>query len=270
MRVAAIQMDISWEQPLDNLRTAAARIAEAAEAGAELVLLPEMFSTGFSMKTAETAEPAGGPIDRFCGDQAKRLGIHLLGTKAARYRGQPQNAAVLFGPDGRIAAYQAKIHPFTFAGEQEHFTPGDELSVTPVGPFRLAAAVCYDLRFPELFRALAFGGADLIVVPANWPLERMTAWTQLLIARAIENQCFVVGVNRVGRGGGLRYEGGSAIVDPLGEVLATARGSEQLVMADLDPDHLADVRARLPFLPDARQDLFPCLWPPRIADPLTN
>lgn len=267
MKVAAVQMDISWEQPLDNLRTAAARMAEAAEAGAELVVLPEMFSTGFSMKAAQTAEPAGGPIERFLGDQAKRLGIHLLGTKAALFQGKPQNAALLFGPDGKLAAYQAKIHPFTFANEHDHFTPGDELSVTPLGPFRAAAAVCYDLRFPELFRALAFGGADLIMVPANWPVERMTAWTQLLIARAIENQCYVVGVNRVGRGGGLSYDGRSAIVDPLGEVLATARGNEQLVVADLDPDRLSEIRETLPFLRDARQDLFPSLWPPRIRDP---
>jgi len=260
-------MDIVWEQPIENLRTAAARIAEAAEDGAELVVLPEMFSTGFSMKAAQTAEPRGGPIERFCGDLAKRHGIHLLGTKAARFQGQPQNAALLFAPDGKLIAYQGKIHPFTFAGEHEHFTAADELSVTPIGPFRLATAICYDLRFPELFRALALGGADLIVVPANWPKARMTAWTQLLIARAIENQCYVVGVNRVGRGGGLDYEGRSAVIDPLGEVLATAVGSEQLVTADLDADHLADVRERFPFLPDARQDLFPSLWPPAIRDP---
>ena len=173
----------------------------------------------------------------------------------------------MFGPDGKLAAYQGKVHPFTFAGEHQHFRAADELSVTPVGSFRLATAICYDLRFPELFRALALGGADLIVVPANWPRSRMTAWSQLLIARAIENQCYVVGVNRVGRGGGLDYDGRSAIIDPLGEVLATARGTEQLVVADLDPDHLADVRERFPFLPDARQDLFPSLWPPKIRDP---
>jgi|ETNmetMinimDraft_26_1059896.scaffolds.fasta_scaffold26007_2 predicted amidohydrolase len=267
MRIAAVQMDIVWEQPIENLRTAATRIAEAADAGADLVVLPEMFSTGFSMKTAKTAEPAGGPIERFCGDQARRHGLHLLGTKAARFQGEPQNAALLFGPDGKLAAYQGKVHPFTFAGEHQHFRAADELSVTPVGSFRLATAICYDLRFPELFRALALGGADLIVVPANWPRSRMTAWSQLLIARAIENQCYVVGVNRVGRGGGLDYDGRSAIIDPLGEVLATARGTEQLVVADLDPDHLADVRERFPFLPDARQDLFPSLWPPKIRDP---
>ena len=139
--------------------------------------------------------------------------------------------------------------------------------MTPVGPFRAAAAICYDLRFPELFRALALGGADLVLVPANWPVERMTAWTQLLVARAIENQCYVVGVNRVGRGGGQQYDGRSAIVDPLGEVLATSQGRETLVTADLDPDHLAKVRETLPFLRDARQDLFPCLWPPKIRDP---
>lgn len=266
MKVAAVQMDIDWEQPIENLRTAAASIAEAADLGVRLVVLPEMFSTGFSMRTARTAEPPGGPIERFCGDQARKHGLYLLGTKAARFEKRAHNAAVLFGPDGKPLAYHAKVHPFTFAGEHEHFSAGGDLAVTPVDEFHLSTAICYDLRFPELFRALAFRGADLIVVPANWPRERVTAWSQLLVARAIENQCYVIGVNRVGSGGGLHYDGRSAVVDPLGEVLATAQGRAALVLADLDPEHLRTVRRELPFLRDARQDLFPSLWRPGSRD----
>ncbi len=260
MRVAAVQMDLAWEQVDENLRRAAALFARAAELGAELVTVPEMFATGFSMNAEALAEPDGGPVETFLADQAREHGLFLLGTKARRTAGRPVNAALLFGPDGALLSTQHKLHPFTLAGEQHHFDAGDELVVTSVGGFGLATAICYDLRFPELFRALAFRGATLIVVPANWPIPRVDAWSHLLISRAIENQCYVVGVNRVGTGAGLEYDGCSAIVDPLGEVLASGRDTEQILIADLDPGRIARVRTDLPFLGDARRDLFGDLW----------
>ncbi len=260
MRVAAIQMDMAWEEVDENLRRAEGLIARAAESGAELVTLPEMFATGFSMNAEALAEPDGGPIERFLADQARRHGVHLLGTKARRTPGRPVNAALLFGPDGALRSIQHKIHPFTLAGEQHHFDAGSELVVTPMGDFQLATAICYDLRFPELFRALAFRGATLVVVPANWPTPRVGAWSHLLAARAMENQCYVIGVNRVGSGAGLEYDGCSAVVDPMGEVLADARGREEVVIADIDPSRVEQVRAELPFLGDARRDLFGSLW----------
>ena len=260
MRVAAIQMDLAWERVDDNLERARVLIARAADAGAELVTLPEMFATGFSMNAAALAEPDGGPIERFLADRAAEHGVHLLGTKARRTSGRPVNAALLFGPDGSLHSIQHKIHPFTLAGEPDHFDAGAELVVTPVGGFQLATAICYDLRFPELFRALAFRGATLVVVPANWPIPRVTAWSHLLISRAMENQCYVIGVNRVGQGAGLEYDGCSAVVDPMGEVLADGRVTEQVILADIDPDRVAQVRADLPFLGDARRDLFGSLW----------
>jgi predicted amidohydrolase len=261
MRVAAVQMDLAWERVDDNLQRAAALFARAAERGAELVTVPEMFATGFSMNAEAVAEDDGGPIETFLSDQAREHGFHLLGTKARRTAGgRPVNAALLFGPDGALLSTQHKIHPFTLAGEQNHFDAGDELAVTTVGGLELATAICYDLRFPELFRALAFRGATLIVVPANWPIPRVAAWSHLLISRAIENQCYVVGVNRVGHGAGLDYDGCSAIVDPLGEVLASGRVTEQILVADLDPDRVTRVREELPFLGDARKDLFGDLW----------
>jgi len=260
MRVAAVQMDLAWEQVDENLQRAAGHIARAAELGAELVTVPEMFATGFSMNAEALAEADGGPIEAFLSERAQEHGIHLLGTKACRTSGRPVNAALLFGPDGSLLSTQHKIHPFTLAGEQHHFDAGSELVVTPVGGFGLATAICYDLRFPELFRALTFRGATLVVVPANWPIPRVAAWSHLLVSRAIENQCYVIGVNRVGTGAGLQYDGCSAIVDPLGEVLASGRDTEQVLIADLDAGRLARVRAELPFLTDARRDLFGGLW----------
>lgn len=267
MRVAAIQMDLAWEQPERNFAHAAQRIAEAAGQGATLVALPEMFATGFSMAAAARAEPAGGPTERFLADQARQHGIHVVATAAILQDGRPQNAALHLGPDGRLQTLQPKIHPFSLAGEDRHFAPGSTLAVTPVEDLQLGLAVCYDLRFPELFRALAFRGATLLVVPANWPKTRVAAWSHLLVSRAIENQCFVIGVNRVGAGGGLEYDGCSAIIDPMGSVLATARGEERILCVDLESGFLRSTRGEFPFLEDAREDLFPCLWEPAgVAD----
>jgi len=260
MKVAAIQMDVAWEQVDRNLLVAEQRIAQAAAEGADLVVLPEMFATGFSMNAEELAEPAGGPIEQFCAQVSHRLGIHLLGTKATRTDGRPLNSALLFGPDGELMAVQHKLHPFVLAGEDRIFDAGREQVVTEVAGMQVATAICYDLRFPEQFRALAFRGATLIVVPANWPTPRVSAWSHLLVSRAIENLCYVVGVNRVGTGAGLHYNGCTAIVDPLGEVLATAVDDEVVVTAEVSAERVEQVREDLPFLPDARRDLFPCLW----------
>jgi len=219
-----------------------------------------MFATGFSMNTEELAQPEGGPIERFMADQARQHGLHLIGTVAVQGQRLPRNEALLFAPDGGLLLRQPKIHPFGLAGEDHKIEGGRSLEVVDVAGFGTAAAVCYDLRFPELFRALTFRGATLIVVPANWPTPRVTAWTHLLVSRAIENLGYVIGVNRVGTGGDLDYDGCSAIIDPMGEVLATNQGHEAVLVADITPEHVAEVRQRLPFLPDARRDLFPCLW----------
>ena len=260
MKIAALQMDIAWENPKQNIAAAERLTALAAEQGARLVALPEMFSTGFSMNMDSVAEPPDGPAYGFLSETARRAGIYVLGTLAERVPGGlPQNVAYLFGPDGRRLLRYAKVHPFRFAGEHLHLGPGSELPVTRVDEFTLAVAICYDLRFPELFRALGLRGADLFIVPANWPRERIAHWSKLLVARAIENQAYVVGVNRVGSGGGLAYNGLTAIVDPMGDLLAEGGDCEQIVSADLSKERLDAIRKELPFLTDYRNDLFPGL-----------
>ncbi len=261
MRVAAVQLDLAWEDRERNHARAAEHIARAAAGGAELVVLPEMFATGFSMAAAARAEAPDGPTPRFLAAQARQHGVHLVTSVALQGPDGPQNVALHHDPEGALRTRQPKLHPFRFAGEDRHFRAGSTLATSPVGGHVLGLAVCYDLRFPELFRALAFRGVTLQVVVANWPTARSAAWSHLLVARAIENQCFVVGVNRVGRGGGLDHDGRSAIVGPLGEVLATERDREVVLTAELDPRLVADTRARFPFLGDARADLFPGLHP---------
>jgi len=163
---------------------------------------------------------------------------------------RPANSFVLAGPDGTVHRYR-KIHPFSHAEEEKYVRPGIDFVTVEVHGVRLSLFVCYDLRFADEFWALA-ADTDAYLVIANWPAKRRLHWQTLLRARAIENQAYVVGVNRVGRGGGLDYSGDSAIIDPLGEVLASGAGVETVLVADIDPDHVASTRAHFRFLQDRR------------------
>lgn len=252
MRVAAIQHDIVWEQPEATCARLAPMLATAAADGAQLAVLAEMFSTGFSMQSERIAEDVGGPSTSFLVDQARELGIWVCGSLPERTdeRELPANTLVLASPDGATHRY-AKIHPFTYAREDEHYAAGDTHVTVDVDGVRASLFVCYDLRFADEFWGLA-PGTDLYVVVANWPASRRDHWRALLRARAIENQAYVVGVNRVGRGGRLDYAGDSVILDPLGETLAEAGADEQILAAEVDPARVADVRTKFPFLADRR------------------
>ena len=158
---------------------------------------------------------------------------------------------MLAAPDGTVHRYR-KIHPFSYSGEHERFDAGDGFVTVDVDGVRCSLFVCYDLRFADEFWALA-PDTDCYLVPANWPAKRRDHWRTLLRARAIENQAYVVGVNRVGEGGGLEYVGDSAIIGPFGEELADgADAGEAVLLADVDPAHVASIRERFPFLTDRR------------------
>ncbi len=252
MRVAAVQHDIVWEDPAANFARLGPMISEAAGSGARLVLLTEMYSVGFTMATERVAEPEGGPSTGFLVDQAAGNGVWVCGSVPELPAGQerPFNRAILAGPDGTVHRY-AKIHPFTYAGEHEHYTAGDEQVTVEIEGVRVSLTVCYDLRFADQFWSVG-PDTDLFVVIANWPSARRFHWTSLLVARAIENQCYVAGVNRVGSGDGLDYAGDSRILDPMGEIVAEAGSDETIVAADVDPARVADVRAAFPFADDRR------------------
>jgi predicted amidohydrolase len=254
VKVAAVQHDIVWEQAADNHARLAERIAGAAAGGAELVVLSEMFPTGFSMATERVAEPADGPSAQFLATQARDTGAWVCGsipTQGDARDGRATNRFVLAGPNGEHHHYD-KLHPFTFAGEHEHYRPGDGTRTIEVLGIRVTPFVCYDLRFADDFWAEA-AGTDLYVVVANWPAARRAHWQTLLRARAIENQAFVVGVNRVGTGDGIEYAGDSAIIDPFGVELAVAdAGVEQTISAEVDAARVAEVRSAYPFLRDRR------------------
>lgn len=251
MKVAAIQHDIVWEDPKANFEALAPRIAEAAGAGARLVVLTEMYATGFSMRTEIAAEPVGGPASSFLVEQAQQHNTWVAGSVAERIDADlPFNTLVLAAPDGSVHRYR-KIHPFTHAREHEHFAAGTEHVTVDVEGMRVTLFVCYDLRFADEFWATA-RDTDLYLVPANWPDTRRLHWSTLLRARAIENQAYVVGVNRVGSGGRLSYVGDSMIIDPMGEVLASAAGGEATLICDVDAAVVRETRNRFRFLQDRR------------------
>lgn len=256
MRVALIQLDLAWEDVEENHRRADRRLREAAAAGARLAVLPEMFTCGFSMEP-RMAEPDDGPTETFLREVAAGLDLWILAGRpglappgAADQR--PVNLALLVAPDGTIRRY-AKLHPFSFAGEHEHYQSGDVVVTWTVEGLRITPFICYDLRFPEPFR-LAAEDTDLYAVIANWPERRRSHWRALLRARAIENLAYVAGVNRAGEGGGLVYAGDSALVSPWGDALATAAFGESVLVREVEPGEVARARADFPALKDRRRE----------------
>ena len=250
MKVAAIQHDICWEDPAATFERLAPLVDEATDAGARLVLFTEMFSTGFSMAAERIAEAVDGPSSTWLIDQAARTGAWFGASVPTRLEGfaRPVNAFTLASPDGEVVRY-AKRHPFTHAGEHTHYDAGRETVTVRIDGVRVTPTVCYDLRFADLYWAAA-PVTDLYLVVASWPAARRLHWRALLVARAIENQAYVVGVNRVGSGGGLDYVGDSVIIDPMGAAVATAADGETVLIGEVDPTLVNEVRRRFPFLND--------------------
>jgi predicted amidohydrolase len=263
VRIAAVQHDIVWEDKDANFERLAPMVAAAAGADARLVLVSETFSTGFS-SDPRIREHEGGPSSQFLMDMARQHDVWVGGTCAEVPAGNDLattrafNTFVLAAPDGTTHRYR-KIHPFTYGREHESFDAGSTFTQVEIDGLRVAMFVCYDLRFADEFWQLA-PTTDVYLVPANWPEARRQHWMSLLQARAIENQAYVVGCNRVGRskaveGDGaaaLNYVGDSRIVDPLGEMLATASVGESILLADVTAERVSEVRSRFPFQQDRR------------------
>lgn len=256
MNVVCCQMDIAWEdKPANHERVGSMLRSDPPPAGA-LVVLPEMFATGFTMDVAAAAEPEDtGESHRFLSELSRELGVHLVaGVVTGSVAERGRNECVVYDPSGREIARYCKLHPFAPGGEAEHYGRGAATQLWRWEGFTVAPFICYDLRFPEIFRSAARRGADLFTVIANWPEARVQHWVTLLQARAIENQAYVVGVNRVGRDPALRYTGRTLVVGPDGAVLADGGEAEGLVTATLDREALRQYRERLPFLRDMRDE----------------
>ncbi len=254
MKIAIVQSDIAWEDKPANFVRITTLLRAARLAPGTLAVLPELFATGFTMNTEALAENPGEATEQFLSATAKELGIGILAGAAMRADvGRARNKALVFSPEGALTASYAKQRPFTLGGERDHYTAGGQSCVFDWQGVSVSPFVCYDLRFPELFRAAAAEHRpELFVVIANWPDKRIHHWTRLLQARAIENQAYVVGVNRVGRDPSHNYPGHSAVIDCHGEILASAGDQECVVTATLDLAALREYRRGLPFLNDLK------------------
>lgn len=257
MRVAVVQHDIVWEDREATLARLEPTLARAGAAGARLMVLTEMFATGFSMRTERTAEAPEGPSAKFLCEQAATHDAWLTASVPEQPAGadRPWNTLLLVAPDGTVHRYR-KIHPFSYSGEDQHFAAGDEVITVDVDGLRVTPLVCFDLRFAPLFWAAA-ARTDCFVLPSNWPAARRDHWRALLPARAVENQAWVIGCNRVGAGGSegqLPYAGDSAVIDPQGRTVAAAAEQEALLLVDVDADAVAETRSRFPFADDRRDD----------------
>lgn len=253
MELLGLQTDIAWHDPAANLAAISAMLEAARPAPGALVVLPEMCASGFSRDvsgaTAGLAETEAG-----LALQAKKHGIALMAGLAGSAGSCGANESVTWGPDGRELARYHKLQPFSMAGEAESYPAGDKVVTFQWGGFTIAPFICYDLRFPEIFRAAVDKGAELFAVIGNWPNRRHQHWTTLLKARAIENQAAVIGVNRAGTDPEFTYAGGSLILGPQAEVLAEAGDAPGFIRAEISPDQVRDWRAQFPALRDRRND----------------
>ena len=254
MNVACVQFDIAWENKAANYARVRSLLDAAAIPPGSLVLLPEMFATGFSMDVAAIAEEQGGATEQFLATTARELSVFLLGGVVTRGQGgRGRNECVVFSPEGKLLARYCKMQPFTLGGETACYEAGDAPVLFQCGEISVAPFICYDLRFPELARAVAARRPHLITYIANWPNARLHHWTRLLQARAIENQCYVAGVNRVGNDPRFQHSGRTMIVDPHGEILADAGNREAVIQAAVDVVGLAEYRRLFPALADMRR-----------------
>ncbi|MBK9147063.1 MAG: amidohydrolase [Flavobacteriales bacterium] len=249
LRATIVQRMLHWEDAAANRSMLAEAIAPL-QGSTDLIVLPEMFTTGFSMRSAELAEAMDGPTVDWMSSQAASLDAALYGSAIIKQDGKCFNRGLFVTPDGEVTAYD-KRHLFRFAGETEHYAAGSERVVVSWRGWRILLQICFDLRFPVFSRNK--GDYDAVLYVANWPEARRFPWSQLLIARAIENQCYVAGVNRVGMDGkGIHYSGDSVIIDPRGEAIAgVERSHEGMASAVLGWEALEDFRAKFPVAREA-------------------
>ena len=262
MRIVAIQLDVVWEEPQANFARVRELLSSSVPERGALVVLPELFACGFSMNVDRVGEDEPRATELFLRDVAREFEVFVVGGVAARSNGRVRNEAVVTNPAGEIVSRYAKLHPFSPAGENEAYAAGNDVVVFKWQDFDVAPFVCYDLRFPEVFRRATCRGANMFVVIANWPTTRIAHWITLLQARAIESEAYAIGVNRCGRDPNQAYPGRSLVVDPHGKVIADAGDGEKVVTAEVDIDVVRDVRRSLPFLADMRENFITSSAPP--------
>lgn len=254
LQITLVQTELRWEDKNANLQMLEEKLSSLRES-THVIVLPEMFSTGFSMKPKVLAETMDGPTVEWMKKMAKNKRAIVTGSAIIEQAGSYFNRLIWMLPNGQFGHYD-KRHLFAYGEEHLHYKGGQERLIASVNGWKINLMVCYDLRFPVWSRQ-QYGESgqfeyDLLIYVANWPERRNTAWKSLLRARAIENQCYVIGVNRVGNdGNGIYHSGDSMVIDPLGEILFHKEHEEIIQTISLDKTHLNNVREKFPFWKDA-------------------
>jgi predicted amidohydrolase len=251
------QMNVQLGEPETNFARVSAWTAEAARRGCALVLFPELWSTGYDLENwRQHASPPGAGMFTRLAALAAQHHIALGGSVLEVRDGRAYNAFALFDADGTLSATYRKTHLFRLMDEEKWLAPGEKLELVEADWGLTGLGVCYDLRFPELFRNYALRGARLVLLPAEWPARRAYHWQTLLRARAIENQMFLAGCNRVGESKGEVFGGGSAVIDPWGEAVVEGGSGETLLTAEIDLDQVDAVRQTIPVFKDRRPEIY--------------
>ncbi|HYF34158.1 MAG TPA: carbon-nitrogen family hydrolase [Prosthecobacter sp.] len=249
--IHGVQLDCVWEDKPANYAKVRELLAGRTSPGS-LIVLPEMFATGFSDALAKTVEPAGGPTEDFLRELAQTHQSCVIGgVVTSGSAGQGRNQALVIAPDGAVLARYIKMRPFSLGGESQVHERGDKPQVFEWAGLKVAPLICYDLRFPELAREAVRTGAEVLVYLAAWPIKRQQHWITLLQARAIENQAYVIGVNRCGTDPQFTYSGRSMVVDPHGVIIADAGEQERVLRVEMGDKIVRDWRAQFPALADA-------------------
>ncbi|ALS27825.1 nitrilase [Paenibacillus sp. 32O-W] len=260
LKIALLQMDVRAGEPEANFAKLVAMLEEAAALPdkPDIVVAPEMWNTGYALeRIGELADPEGSRTKSILSAFARKHGIHLIGGSIAEKRERGvYNTAYSFDRQGRLNAAYSKIHLFRLMDEEKHLLAGDAPGRLAVDGEAAGMMICYDIRFPELARKLALDGAKVLFVPAEWPHPRLHHWRTLLMARAIENQMFVIACNRCGTSGDTSFFGHSMVIDPWGEIVAEAGEEETVLTADIDLALVDEVRARIPVFEDRRPSLY--------------
>ena len=259
MRLSVIQMDMRLGESSYNFAHAEALLRRAAAEGADTALLPETWNTGFfpADHLPERSDRGGEAVKALCAPLARELNMNIVaGSVSDRRGGRVYNTAYVFDRQGACLAAYDKTHLFTPMGEHEHYAAGDHLTTFSLDGHKCGLLICYDLRFPELFRTLALQGVELLLLPAQWPAARRYHWETLTAARAIENQFFLAACNSCGTAGDTVFAGHSRIIDPWGETIASAESEETIITADCDESILDGIRRSINVFADRREDIY--------------
>lgn len=255
--ISLAQMNIALGDTRKNIQQFEALATEAARRGSHIVVFPELWSTGYAL---EDARELGAQLN--AGDFAHvstfatQQKVSIVGSMLEKRGLEVANSATFFAPNGKLLGVYRKIHLFRLMEEDRYLQPGAAPLLMELPWGKTGIAICYDLRFPELFRRYAVDGAKLIIIPAEWPLQRVEHWRALLQARAIENQCYIVACNAVGMTGETAFAGHSMIVDPWGKILIEGGEAPMLLTAEIELDLVDEVRQRIPVFADRRPDLY--------------